>query len=101
MGGGAWTTSSSVNFVKTKYSAYASTVSATSLDALLTLDTAQVYDSVKLDPLLDPKGVIRECRDSKEHPETFPIILALDVTGSMGKATKMCAAKLNDMRQPS
>jgi len=99
MGGGAWTTSASVDFVNTKYHAYASTATATSLDALLTLDTAQVYDSVKLDPLLDPKGVIRECRDSDEHPETFPIILALDVTGSMGKATKMCAAKLNDIME--
>ena len=42
---------------------------------------------------------MRECRDSEEHPETFPIILALDVTGSMGKATRMCAAKLNDIME--
>ena len=99
MGGGAWTTTSSVNLINTKYSAYSATATATSLDALLTLDTNQVYDSCKLDPLLDPKGVTRECRDSEEHPETFPIILALDVTGSMGKATKMCAAKLNDIME--
>lgn len=99
MGGGAWTTTSSINFVKSKYSTYTTTANATSLDALLTLDTHQIYDSYKLDPLLDPKGVLRECRDSDEHPETFPIILALDVTGSMGKAAQMCAAKLNDIME--
>jgi hypothetical protein len=34
---------------------------------------------------MDPKGVvIREARDSENHPFSIPIIIALDFTGSMG-----------------
>jgi len=95
MGGGAWTATTAVNFVKTKYSTYG----ASSLDDLSRLSVKQVYDSWHMDSSLDPKGVVRECRDSKEHPETFPIILALDVTGSMGLAAKACASKLNDIME--
>lgn len=95
MGGGAWTRTSAVDYVTTSYSAY----NAKSLDDLAKLNVSQVYQAVRIDPQLDPKGVIRECRDSEEHPETIPIILALDVTGSMGEAAKMCAAKLNDIME--
>ncbi len=34
---------------------------------------------------MDPKNIkIRECRDSETHPAVIPVILSLDVTGSMG-----------------
>jgi hypothetical protein len=93
MGGGSWTYTSAVNYVSSKYDAF----NVKSMDDIAHLNVHQVYDSYQLVPELDPKGVIRECRDSEEHPNTFPIILALDVTGSMGSAARNCAAKLNDI----
>lgn len=55
----------------------------------------EMYVNRKLSPMLDPKGVIRECCDTEEHPETIPVILALDVTGSMGQSAVEIAKKLN------
>lgn len=48
----------------------------------------QSYTAKRLDESLNPKNKIRECCISKEHPNPIPIILALDVTGSMGSACK-------------
>ena len=58
----------------------------------------QAYTKESLDDLLNPrvaKNMMRECCDSEEHPDSVPIILALDVTGSMGQAAIEVSKKLN------
>ena len=89
MGYGTWTTAS-----------YNATVSSMGFADAATMSRAYVQDVYReshLHPLLNPKGVMRECCDSEEHPNTIPVILALDVTGSMGSAATMCAGKLDEI----
>jgi len=50
-----------------------------------TKSTQEIFTQKNINNAMSPYGLgIRESRDSNEHPESFPIILALDVTGSMG-----------------
>jgi len=48
-----------------------------------TKSTASIYASRGLDSDLNPKGVTRESRDSADNPASTPLIVGLDVTGSM------------------
>lgn len=90
MGGGSWTTSAYVTHSTT-------TRGFADMDSFLSASSQDLYRSRRLDPALDPKGVMRECCDSEEHPNTIPVILALDVTGSMGSAAEAVAKQLNDI----
>lgn len=89
MGGGSWTTASYNNYMK-------SSRGIDNVDKINASTVNQFYTTRHLDPALDPKGIkIRECRDSEEHPTTIPVILGLDVTGSMGSACAAVARQLD------
>lgn len=92
MGYGTWTASSYSDYT-TKSRGLSADEFASSKDF-----TAQtMYTSRHLPKELNPENITRECCDSDEHPDTFPVILALDVTGSMGGAAMKVAQKLNEI----
>lgn len=90
MGCGTWTSSSFTSYSITKGM-------SVSLDGSLsgTYSNQDMFKAKTIDSALNPKNVIRECCDTEEHPNTIPVILALDVTGSMGNAAVEVAKKLN------
>lgn len=90
MGNGYWNST-----VATSYTTRAYNVAT--IDCLSNMNVQEVYRSRTLDPMLNPKNVVRECCDSDDHPQSLPVILALDVTGSMGHAATMCAGKLDEI----
>lgn len=50
-----------------------------------TKSASEIFKQRNINNAMNPHGVmLRESRDSAEHPESVPIIVALDVTGSMG-----------------
>lgn len=91
MGSGSWSSSD-----YTRYSAVVKGRSVTADGLLHSSYSAQdLFTSKKIQTELNPYNVVRECCDSEEHPNTIPVILALDVTGSMGSAAAEVAKKLN------
>lgn len=68
MGTGAWSSSA--------WSTYRSTTAAK--------PAAAIFKSKDMDETLNPLNVVRESRDSDDHPNSVPIMVFVDVTGSMG-----------------
>ena len=103
MGYGSWKAEDYVNYARstgrsttTTYATNASTGATTAHTVLNSSYSAQdIFSARHIDPKMDPKNVTRECNDSEEHPNTVPVILALDVTGSMGNGAAEVAKKLN------
>lgn len=93
MGGGTWESDDFTSYTRSKGMGFDS---SGSVDTSY-MNTRDMYKSIALDPELSPKNIMRECCDSKEHPETIPVSLCLDVTGSMGDSAMKVAASLNNI----
>lgn len=60
--------------------------------------TNGLFSATEMADDLNPKNiVIRESRDSENHPNSTPIIIALDVTGSMGPVLRSIVENLNTL----
>ena len=52
----------------------------------------------RADPTLDPRGVtVRESRDGADHPNSTPIVVLFDVTGSMGVVPQVMQRRLAEL----
>lgn len=91
MGTGTWTNQAFVNY---------STAKGMSVDASTGSITGnylaqEMFKQRHIAPELDPYNVMRECCDNEEHPNTVPVVICLDTTGSMGYVGVEVAKKLN------
>lgn len=84
MGGGSWTskdwTSYSSSHISSKKSA------------------KEIYTRSSISDEFNPHGIdVRESCDNTEHPNSTPIIIGLDVTGSMNRVIEAIAKKLGEL----
>lgn len=82
------------SYSKDVYASY-STSLGRSYDADTGRVSGQVFVASGMHRDLNPRLFeVRECVNTEEHPNTIPVILALDVTGSMGKGCTETAESL-------
>lgn len=85
MGCGTWTTKDWNSYTTTR--GFSSTSSA-----------SELYKNSAMKDEFNPKNIdVRESCDSDEHPNSSPIILGLDVTGSMSSVLETVSLKLNTL----
>ena len=73
------------NYSNVAYTSASATFKTKSTDDIFTANKTR---TITLD--LDPKKFeFRECRDSDNHPNAYPIIVGLDETGSMGQLPEL------------
>ena len=87
MGCGSWTRDSYVSYSTTKGM-------SVSTDGMIrgSYSNQDMFKARNIDSALDPKNVIRECCDTEEHPNTIPVILALDAEMVVGTARQVAVA---------
>lgn len=81
------------SFSSSNFAEYSTSIGR-SYDSVTGRVTGQTYTARYIDEEMKPYKVIRECCNTDEHPNTIPVILALDVTGSMGSACRETAEAL-------
>ena len=85
MGCGTWTTKDWDSYTTTR--GFSRTSSA-----------SELYKNSAMKDEFNPKNIdMRESCDSDEHPNSSPIILGLDVTGSMSSVLETVSLKLNTL----
>lgn len=94
MGGGSWTRSDFAVHTVNAGLVFDEINNLTSASS-----TQDVFKRNSIAEELNPYNVMRECKDTDEHPNTIPVILALDVTGSMGSAATEIAKSLNKIME--
>ena len=90
MGCGSWTSKSFTSYANSRGMDV-----STSGAILGNYSNQEIFKSRSINPALSPVNIMRECCDNDEHPNTVPVVLGLDVTGSMGDAAVEVAKKLN------
>lgn len=91
MGGGTWTSQALCDYATSRG------MSSDGRTITSNVRLNEMYRNTNLDAALCIKNKVRECCDSDEHPNTVPVIFAIDVTGSMGSAAMEVAKKIGQL----